>query len=158
MKNYVIYVVLALIVGVGAVLLYQNYSGKKTATTPSLPLANQPVVVDKPVFENTISISDFTAGNTVTLEQADLAQPGFVVVHENAAGQPGTILGSSKLLQDGQNATIVINLNRSSVKGETLYVMIHADDGDGVFNAATDAVAKDNQGNPAMIDFLVGLE
>lgn len=164
MKNYAIYVVLAIVVGVGAVFLYNNYAagGKQMteegSTTQTPTGDDSSLVVENPVYENTIAISEFTPGNTVTFESVNMSTPGFVIVHEATNGQAGAIIGTSSLYQAGPSENVVVNLTRPSEKDETLYVMIHTDDGDGTFNAATDAVASDNQGNPATIEFPVGLE
>ncbi len=162
MKSYLIYLVAAIVVGISAVLIYNNFIASKgntvTSSKQTTAETNAPVVVENPVYKNTLTLTKFSPGSTVSVESANLSTAGFIVVHEDKDNQPGVVIGNSQLLTAGSHSSIDISLTRPIVTDETIYVMIHTDNGDGTFNATTDRVANDNQGNPAIIDFRVGLE
>ena len=63
------------------------------------------------------------------------------------------ILGVSGLLPSGETKnTPPIALSGATKDGETLYAMLHLDDGDGAFDAAKDKPAQDKVGGePVMM-------
>lgn len=84
-----------------------------------------------------------------------LEKPGFVVIHEDVGGVPGKILGSSVLLGVGETSNVdPINISRQTEDDETLFAMLHFDNGDGVFNPADDKPVLDAvAGEPVMMIF-----
>ena len=113
----------------GAVLLQKN-TGQPDTAGDSAGLV---------VGKNAIYVAEQLPSQTVSIALVLLAKPGFVVVHEDRAGTAGQILGQSAALGAGETKNLSIALSRSTTDGETLYAMLHFDDGDGVFD-----VAKDN--------------
>jgi hypothetical protein len=110
------------------------------------------------VEDNAVAAFDQKSGETVTVSQVYLAQPGYVVVHEDAAGSPGAIVGTSALLPAGQSDSVVVQLSRESVEGERLYAMVHLEaNNDGTFSAA-DAPAPSTLGGPIMGTFMISSE
>lgn len=107
-----------------------------------------------------IYVADQAPSRTLTVAVVRLKNPGFVVIHEDAAGTPGGILGASSVLPAGEtNNPASIALSRVTRDGETLYAMIHADDGDGVFDAIKDKPALDPVGAlPVMMIIMVSAE
>jgi len=100
---------------------------------------------------NAIYVAEQLPSQIVSVALALLANPGFVVVHEDRAGAPGRILGQSAMLGAGETKNLSIALSRSTTDGETLYAMLHFDDGDGVFDAAKDKPVLDSvSGEPVM--------
>jgi hypothetical protein len=73
------------------------------------------------------------AGDPIIATEVKLAKSGYVVVHEDKDGEPGAVIGVSDLLTKGLTKEVEIKLDRPSVVGETLWVMLHTDDGDGEF-------------------------
>lgn len=99
--------------------------------------------------ENAIIVSEQRPGASAIVSLAVLAAPGYVVVHEDNGGQPGTILGASGLLQAGENANVSITLLRQTRDGERLHAMLHFDtDGSGSFDSSADVSVQSKLGGP----------
>lgn len=105
------------------------------------------------VGKNAIYVAEQVPSKTVSVAVVHLEAPGFVVIHEDTAGVPGAILGISVLLPAGETkGPVLISLSRMTKDDETIYAMLHLDDGDGVFDAGGDKPAKDLMGGePAMM-------
>lgn len=98
--------------------------------------------------DNAVIVSDQRPGTSV-VGTAVLAAPGFLVIHEDTAGQPGAVLGASALLSAGESRGINIKLSRPMKDGETLHAMLHTDvDQNGTFNASTDTLVQSRLGGP----------
>ena len=106
---------------------------------------------------NAIYVPDQKPGKTVTVHTAVLEDKGFAVIHQDANGMPGTILGSSRLLAAGASEAGDVTLSRDSRNGEALFAMLHADDGDGKFDAAKDKPLLDDQGNQITMRFMIDI-
>ena len=145
------------IVGLVVVLGFAYYlvsRGRSQKATPSpSPVSNESLV---PGAKNAVAVSDYTLGKTVSVASVLLQKPGYVMIHEDDRGNPGKIIGTSKLLLAGESTNVVVNLTRASKEGEELYAMLHLDDGDGKFNATTDSPVTDDQENVVMMNFTVG--
>jgi hypothetical protein len=98
---------------------------------------------------NRIVMSDQFPGNVVYLSSVQLAEPGWVVIHKDNAGQPGEIIGSM-YFEAGLNPGGRINLTESTVEGGVYYAMLHRDNGDKVFNESVDVPLRDSRGNIIM--------
>lgn len=109
--------------------------------------------------ENAVVTPEQRPGNTVTVAQVYLAAPGYVVIHEDINGQPGTILGSSSLLQAGESGAVVVTLSRPSRDGERLHAMLHAEMNDNsTFDAPSDTPVQSRLGGPLMGWFEISSE
>jgi plastocyanin len=78
---------------------------------PSVTVADQEIVEDK-----------------VTIAEVVSDGPGWLVIHTQADGKPGPILGYSPVAS-GANAAVVVEIDASSAT-ETLYAMLHTDAGE----------------------------
>ncbi|MDO8574270.1 MAG: hypothetical protein Q7R86_01445 [bacterium] len=97
------------------------------------------------VSQNAIYAAEQAPGENITVSVVHFETPGFVVIHEDTSGVPGGVLGASGLLPSGETKnTPPIALSRTTKDSETLYAMLHLDDGDGVFDAAKDNPARDS--------------
>lgn len=97
------------------------------------------------VAKSAIYVSEQKSGNTISVSIARLEKPGFAVVHEDINDKAGAILGASVLLPVGETENLSpISLSRTTTDGETVYAMLHFDDGDGKFNATKDLPAIDS--------------
>jgi hypothetical protein len=67
------------------------------------------------------------SAGTVSIAEATIDQPGFVVVHEEEDGGFGSVIGSSGLIETGTSSDISVELDRDAADGETLYAMLHYD-------------------------------
>ncbi len=101
------------------------------------------------VEENMIVVFEQRPGSTVTASQVHMAAPGFVVIHEDNVGEPGTILGASALLQAGDSSNVRVTLSRAAREGEKLHAMLHVDaNNNGKFDAASDTSVQSRLGGP----------
>lgn len=100
-----------------------------------------------------IYVAEQAVGRSVLVSVVRLEKPGFVVIHEDAADAPGKILGASSLLSAGETENLPpITLSRTMRDGETVYAMLHVDNGDGAFDAASDKPVPDlASGEPIMM-------
>jgi len=107
------------------------------------------------VGNNAIYVSDAKPATNVRVGFVILAGGGYVVVHQDSEGKPGAIIGNSDALPQGESRDFEITLSRESIDGETLYAMLHSENGDGAFNPAEDTPIKDDRGNIVLMNFLV---
>ncbi|MGQ0741074.1 MAG: DUF7282 domain-containing protein [Alphaproteobacteria bacterium] len=105
------------------------------------------------VGENTIYVAEQPPGPSVSASLVRLRKRGFVVIHDDAAGRPGRILGASGLLAAGETKNLPpVTLSRATRDGETIYAMLHFDNGNGKFDVADDkAVLDPESGAPMMM-------
>lgn len=105
------------------------------------------------ISNSAIYVAEQTPGPSVSVSIARLEEPGFVVIHEDTAGAAGKILGASSLLPAGETKNLPpIMLFRATTDGETVYAMLHLDNGDNWFDAAKDKPALDSvSGTPVMM-------
>lgn len=107
------------------------------------------------VGPNAVILSSIPEGNKVDIDVVLLEKPGYALVHDNDDGKPGKILGQSELFPQGENKTISVNLDRAGKTGETLYIGLYLDDGDGKFDPLKDQLAKDGFGNTVVAQVTV---
>ncbi len=103
---------------------------------------------------NSITVIDQEPNTlSVTIDSVSLRAPGFVAIHEDVRGTPGAIVGSSALLEAGisSNVSVIADLK----PGATYWAMLHTDNGNNIFNPATDLPAADNSGTTVMAMFKV---
>jgi len=99
--------------------------------------------------ENAVVVPEQRPGNTVVGSMVYLAALGYLVIHEDKNGEPGAILGTSALLQAGENTNIPVTLSRASRDGETLHAMLHTDaDANSSFDASIDIPVQSRLGGP----------
>jgi len=108
------------------------------------------------VGKNAIYVPDQKPGSSVSIHTFVLETKGFAVIHEDASGKPGPIIGTSNLLK-AETGTVVVTLARASRNGEFLYAMLHKDDGDGKYDTAKDLPIMDDAGNPIMMRFKIDI-
>ena len=101
--------------------------------------------------ENALVTNEQRPGSSVIVNKALLSRPGYVVVHTSENGRPGAILGSSVLQTAREHENVSITLSRLSRDGETLLVMIHAEqNGNTTFDSSTDTAVESKLGGPIM--------
>jgi hypothetical protein len=101
----------------------------------------------------TISVADQPAGSTVLVETVTVPPPGvWVAVRETVGGELGNVLGAVRV--QGPQSAVSISLLRATEPNTPYAVELYRDDGDGVFNLATDSVYVDfATGVPAIARF-----
>jgi hypothetical protein len=73
----------------------------------------------------------------VLVEYASVREPSFIIIHDDANGKPGTIVGMSKVLAPGEHRNVSVIMRLKA--GATYYGMLHADDGNGLFDNVVDS-------------------
>lgn len=106
--------------------------------------------------ESAVLTSDQTVGSSVTITSATFAKPGYVVIHQQKGAEVESVIGQSKLYQAGTYANVKVTLTRPSIAGETLYTMLHDDDGDGTYEfPGPDAPTQNKAGQVVITSFKV---
>jgi hypothetical protein len=93
-----------------------------------------------------IAASPQPAGATVTIAEAALAGPGFVVIHATDAEGKPLVPGSigAAPLPGGDSRNIAVALSAPVAPGDRLVAMLHADTGQpGVYEFGTVSIAED---------------
>lgn len=84
--------------------------------TPPFKITVGVVVADQPIADGKVTVARvFSAG------------PGWIVIHAQADGKPGPILGYSQVV-DGENRETMVDVDASAAT-DTLYAMLHVDAG-----------------------------
>jgi hypothetical protein len=75
-----------------------------------------------------VTVTDQTIqNNTVTVQKVTAAEPGWIVIHADAAGKPGADIGHAAV-QTGDNNNVVVTIDPTKAT-PTLYAMLHVDKG-----------------------------
>src|SRR3989344_6717643 len=133
--------------------LFMN-RGKSKVQKPQNTQNQVQQVSEKPA--NQVIVSDYSAGDTVTVAVALLASPGFAVVHEDAQGEPGDVIGVSEPLQAGELSDVLVALDNPVVEGDSVHVVLHGDNGDLTFIEKDDQPLTDDEGSLVVSSYLVG--
>ncbi|MBI4114715.1 MAG: hypothetical protein HY445_02635 [Candidatus Niyogibacteria bacterium] len=102
-------------------------------------------------YNNSISVGDQEAGDSVFVSLATLARSAWIAVHEDRGGSPGNILGA-RYFPGGKTAG-AIDLLRGTSPGALYYAIVHTDDGDRQFDFRNDTPLEDSFGNTVMTTF-----
>lgn len=102
---------------------------------------------------NNVMVSDQYPGNVVHITSAQLANPGWIVIHEDNSGTPGAIVGSAYFDKGTHPGKVTLSKNTS--EGKIYYAMIHSDDGDMKFDDKKDLPLKNSRGDIIMKTFRV---
>jgi predicted lipoprotein with Yx(FWY)xxD motif len=86
-------------------------------------------VVEEPAVRNAVRVVDqeLGSGNTVTVASVTADAAGWLVIHAQADGSPGPILGFAPV-DAGENSDVVVDIDAAGAT-ETLYAMLHVDAG-----------------------------
>jgi len=115
--------------------------------------AGQAASETMPVGGDAIAVSDQAPGSKVTISLVTLIKDGWVVIHADRDGKPGNILGAQRF-NAGENQKGEVELLKPTEEGKVYYAMLHADDGDKMFDHTKDTPVADPQGNVIMMRFV----
>lgn len=108
---------------------------------------------------NAVTVADqaLTTDNTVTISSVTSSASGWLVIHAQADGKPGPILGQAPVVF-GPNSDVVVEIDPAAAT-DTLYAMLHVDAGTtGEYEFPGDDVpAQDADGNVVTPPFQVDL-
>jgi len=118
-----------------------NAAAGEAAMTPMVEVSDQPVV-----------------NGTVTVAKAVSAGPGWIVIHAQADGKPGPVVGHAALA-DGVNENVTVEIDESAAT-DVLYAMLHTDAGEvGTYEfPGADGPVKDAEGKVITPPFNVTME
>jgi predicted lipoprotein with Yx(FWY)xxD motif len=106
-------------------------------------------IEEEPVNENAVVVEDqiLSSDNTVTVSSVTADTNGWLVIHAQAEGNPGPVVGTAPV-SAGVNNAVVVEIDPASAT-ETLYAMLHVDAGsEGEYEFPGDDVpATDADGN-----------
>ncbi len=111
---------------------------------PLVKAIDQQPYNDKVIIENRIYVAE-----------VDLAWPGFVAVYENPYDKYGTLVGTSRFLPAGKYQYVSVDLVKVYKPGQRLYVILHKDTGDGIYNLVQDPVVKNKKGFEVADSFII---
>ncbi len=81
------------------------------------------------VSGSTVLVADQPlVGDTITVAEVTSEGPGWIVIHAQADGKPGPVVGYAQVA-DGVNQDIVVTLDLTKATS-TMYAMLHADAGE----------------------------
>lgn len=108
----------------------------------------EPVVDDERAVDPAniaIVVSEQASGDQVLVSKVNTPSPSWVVVYEDNAGAPGSILGA-RLVASGETIDVRVELQRGTTPASLYYVMIHPDNGDGSFDFKAERAYTDDSG------------
>lgn len=128
------------------------------ATNAEGNVVTPPFQVDLPQ-SNAVTVEDQALGedNTVTIANVQSEGPGWLVIHAQADGSPGPVIGHAPI-SPGENLELLVEIDAARAS-ETLYAMLHVDAGiEGEYEfPGDDLPATDAGGNvvtpPFQVDF-----
>jgi predicted lipoprotein with Yx(FWY)xxD motif len=97
----------------------------ETTDAPEVEMTEAPAEMITPAV--TVNDQDLENGSVTIVEIISDGQ-GWIVIHAQADGKPGSILGFSPV-SSGENNDVVVEIDTSQAT-ETLYAMLHADAGE----------------------------
>lgn len=119
--------------GVLAVLILVLAACQTSTPTPTATesVEEQAVVVTEELkIAPSVTVSDQSIeSGSVKVDQVTSDGPGWIVIHAQAEGKPGPIIGFSQVV-DGENADVLVDIDPAKAT-ETLYAMLHSDLGEG---------------------------
>jgi plastocyanin len=96
--------------------------------TPAFVVTGGLAAAEEPIVPSVTVTDQEVVEDSVTIAEVVSDGPGWLVIHAQADGKPGSILGYSAVTS-GANAAVRVALDTSSAT-ETLYAMLHTDAGE----------------------------
>ena len=96
---------------------------------PVAAIEEPTATVEEPAMIPSVSVTDQSIeAGTVTIAKVVSDGAGWLVIHAQADGKPGSILGYSPV-SDGENQDVMVEIDAPNAT-ETLYAMLHTDAGE----------------------------
>ena len=161
MNKKITYLIIGLIIIIVALFGFNKFLKKEVIEEPPVvekPLTEEPIEI---ISIDTLVVPDQAPGDEIFVEKVLLktdGNGGFVVVHRvTEDGETGDVIGVSRYLEPGVTENLVVDLNEGETVevDETVVAMLHADDGDGVWNPETDMSLTDDEGNIIQVIFTI---
>jgi len=118
----------------------------------------KPEAAEEVITTNAVLVADQELGsdNTVTITEITADADGWMVIHAQADGKPGPILGTAPVTA-GENIDVVVEIDPAAAT-ETVYAMLHLDAGvagEFEFPGGDDVPATDTEGNVVTPPFII---
>lgn len=140
--------------------------GTTTTAAPTTTVAATTTEADGPptgpadiTFE-----SQTSDGTSITVSSVTLPTDGYVVVHADADGNPGAVIGYSDLLPEGTSTDVTVTFGEPLTESQTVFPMAHIDaNGNGEYeffppDDTTDVPATFEDGSVAVVGGEVTVE
>ena len=151
MKNKgIIFFILIILVIIAGFLLFNAFLKENVIEQE----VQKEIVTDKETTQSLV-VPEQAGGNEIFIERAVLSNAGYVVIHREKDGDPGEIIGVSEFLPEGTRENFLMSIDEEAVEGDTLFAMIHIDDGDGVFDENLDIPLVDDKDNMVLAKFII---
>jgi len=116
------------------------------------PLIRSEDAIKKPVSliaqgENTLVTSDQSAGDSVLVSLILINADGWVAIHEGGDGDLSPLILGARRFAAGKYFGERIELLRNTEEGQYYFAVLHADNGDGVFDYETETPLRDGYGD-----------
>lgn len=150
-------VVVLAIVAIIIVVLIVVFALKRPIYTPQPVSTTTPAAELTPLFANSVNVTNQSATGSATITSASFDQGGFIVIHASTQdGAPGEVIGYSEYLAPGSYDEVEITLTKPAKAGDTLFAMLHGDDGDATYGFPDeDLPLKDETGNVILQKYTV---
>ncbi|NDJ36071.1 MAG: hypothetical protein GYB64_15560, partial [Chloroflexi bacterium] len=104
--------------------------GACTSQAARIPTAT-PMPTEEPAADPAIDVNDQAVEEgTVTVAQVTVAEAGWLVIHADADGEPGPVIGQTRV-EAGESTDVSVEVDTEAVT-DTLYAMLHQGE-EGVF-------------------------
>ena len=151
MKNKTIIIfIVAVILIVAGFFIFNAFLKNNSDTTNTSETVNG---VSVETLTPSIIVPKQAGGSNVFIENVTIDKDGYVVIHEDENGKPGAVVGVSKLLTAGTTENFLMDIDKEVVEGDSLFAMLHIDNGDQIFSIETDIPAVDSDGNTILTRF-----
>lgn len=161
-KRIFVILVLGILIGSGAFLI-QVKRGIIKVQNPSQNTLDEQVITPTPTEEEVLkgdigmTLTKVGSGDRLELESVKLILPGFVVVFDDEGWDPKNVIGTSELINSGESKKVAFKLKRKLLSGEKIFLGLHTDDGNGVFDGATKDIPVMTRGSiPVRKEIKVG--
>jgi hypothetical protein len=147
-KNIIIFTVIILIAITGLFAL--NVFLKKNMIEEQKEAETEGEII------SSIVVPEQAGGTNVFIESVTLPSGGYVVIHREDDGKSGVIIGVSEFLPAGTTTNFLMDTDEEVIEGDSLFAMLHVDDGDGAFVfPGADVPLTDSEGNIVLTNFLI---
>ena len=161
MNKKIIYLIIGIIIIILALFGFNKFLKKEVIEDPLIEEIPVEIPVEVISVDNLV-VPDQAPGDEVYVEKVLLrtdGEGGFVTIHKtNEEEEAGNMIGVSAYLETGVTENLLVVLNEGEIidNPSDLVAVLHADDGDGVWNPETDLPLLDDEGNIVQIVFTMG--
>ena len=136
-------------IGQRDILIVEKNTTKDTGLQQNI---GQQITQEGLIKNEAITVRNQPAGDRVILDKVTLEDSGWIVIHEGTMSQIGNALGATRF--DAGEHSGVVELLRSTRKGEVYRAVLYHDNGDKEFSLDSDFPILGNANEPILTMFL----